>query len=107
MISDHYAARLSKLDLAMVEAIPAGGNWRDIPQTIISQRLKQMRVNSSNGGGSRSTYYGRLQWDRPAYTVSTYFNRPGNGCFIHPSVDRLITVREAARLQSFPDRYHF
>ena len=48
-----------------------------------------------------------LQWDRPSYTVSTYFNRPGNGCFIHPSANRLITIREAARLQSFPDSYRF
>ena len=42
-----------------------------------------------------------------SYTVSTYFNRPGNGCFIHPSANRLITIREAARLQSFPDSYRF
>lgn len=70
-------------------------------------RVAQIRDGAAAGKGSRSTYYGRLAWDRPAYTISTYFNRPGNGSYIHPSADRLITLREAARLQSFPDRIQF
>jgi len=107
MIYDHYAAPLSGLDRQMVEAIPAGGNWRNIPTSIPSKRLEQIRRSAALGEGSRSTYYGRLLWDRPAYTISTYFNRPGNGCYIHPASDRLITIREAARLQSFPDSYGF
>ncbi|MGE3344699.1 MAG: DNA (cytosine-5-)-methyltransferase [Vicinamibacterales bacterium] len=107
MIYDHYAAPLSELDQQMVQAVPAGGNWRNIPTHIPSRRLEQIRRSAALGEGSRSTYYGRLLWDRPAYTISTYFNRPGNGCFIHPSSDRLITIREAARLQSFPDSYAF
>jgi DNA (cytosine-5)-methyltransferase 1 len=45
--------------------------------------------------------------DLPSYTINTYFNRPGNGTFIHPVQHRLISIREAARLQSFPDRYRF
>ncbi|MFX1484385.1 MAG: DNA (cytosine-5-)-methyltransferase, partial [Promethearchaeota archaeon] len=53
------------------------------------------------------TYYGRLSSHLPSYTVNTYFNRPGNGTFIHPQQDRLISFREAARLQTFPDRYRF
>jgi len=105
--TNHTAASLSDLDLRIIRHVPPGGNWKDIPISVPSKRLAQIRESYKNGEGSRSTYYGRLRWDRPAYTVSTYFNRPGNGCFIHPSVDRLITVREAARLQSFPDRYHF
>ena len=107
MVTDHFTARLSKLDLEMIQAVPQGGNWRDIPKSIMSRRLAQIRQNAANGGGSRSTYYGRLRWDAPAYTISTYFNRPGNGCFIHPATERLITIREAARLQSFPDSYQF
>lgn len=107
MIHDHYSAPLSGLDQEMVRAVPAGGNWRDIPAHLPSRRLDQIRKSAALGEGSRSTYYGRLLWDRPAYTISTYFNRPGNGCYIHPSSDRLITIREAARLQSFPDSYVF
>ncbi|MHB1219690.1 MAG: DNA cytosine methyltransferase [Alphaproteobacteria bacterium] len=107
MIRDHYSAPLSALDIRMVQAVPQGGNWRSIPIDIPSKRLEQIRVAAAAGEGSRSTYYGRLTWDRPAYTISTYFNRPGNGCFIHPSADRLISIREAARLQSFPDSFRF
>lgn len=107
MIYDHYAAPLSGLDQEMVRAVPAGGNWRDIPTHLPSKRLSQIRESAASGEGSRSTYYGRLLWERPAYTISTYFNRPGNGCYIHPSADRLISIREAARLQSFPDSYTF
>lgn len=105
MIYDHVSGSLSDLDLEMVRAVPPGGNWRDLPEEIKSSRVQQIRESAARGEGSRSTYYGRLRWDRPSYTVSTYFNRPGNGCFIHPSADRLITIREAARLQSFPDSY--
>ena len=107
MIYDHVAGSLSDLDTQMVRAIPEGGNWRDLPENIDSARVRQIRLAAARGEGSRSTYYGRLRWDRPCYTVSTYFNRPGNGCFIHPSADRLISIREAARLQSFPDSYRF
>ena len=107
MIYDHVSGSLSQLDATMVRAVPEGGNWRDLPESIDSARVRQIRQGAARGDGSRSTYYGRLRWNRPGYTVSTYFNRPGNGCFIHPSADRLITIREAARLQSFPDAYRF
>jgi DNA (cytosine-5)-methyltransferase 1 len=43
----------------------------------------------------------------PAYTINTYFSRIGNGCFIHPTQPRLISLREGARLQSFPDSTRF
>ncbi len=104
-ICNHETAGLSELDLRMVKCVPPGGNWRNIDPSIPSKRLEQIREGRK--GGSRSTYYGRLRLDRPAYTISTNFNRPGNGCFIHPLQDRLISLREGARLQSFPDGYRF
>src|SRR5207244_5287069 len=51
--------------------------------------------------------FGRLWWDRPALTIRTEFFKPEKGRYIHPSADRAITVREAARLQSFPDTFIF
>lgn len=107
MITDHVAGTLSDLDREVVRHVQPGGNWRDLPSDFPSQRIDQIRRSAAAGEGSRSTYYGRLMWDRPSYTISTFFSRPGNGCFIHPTADRLITIREAARLQSFPDAYKF
>lgn len=107
LVTDHVAGVLSALDRSVVSAVPPGGNWRDLPEDFPSQRVQQIRASAARGEGSRSTYYGRLRWDQPSYTISTYFNRPGNGCFIHPSGPRLITVREAARLQTFPDYWRF
>ena len=55
--------------------------------------------------GGHTTCYGRLEPNMPSYTINTYFNRPNVGCNIHYRENRLITVREALRLQSFPDSY--
>lgn len=51
--------------------------------------------------------FGRLWWDRPAYTIRTEFYKPEKGRYLHPSAHRPITVREAARLMSFPDDFVF
>lgn len=111
MIANHYSAKLSERDLEMVKEVPPGGNWKDIPPSIPSERLDQIRKGYEEGQGSRSTYYGRLDPSKSSYTISTYFNRPGNGCFIHYDFrggqHRLISQREAARLQSFPDDFVF
>lgn len=106
-IANHVAARLSELDMRMVKSVPEGGNWKDIPEAIPSKRLEQIRESFKRGEGSRSTYYGRLRRCDPAYTISTYFSRPGNGCHIHYEQDRVLSPREAARLQSFPDSFEF
>jgi DNA-cytosine methyltransferase len=98
---------LSELDMRMIRAIPEGGNWQSIPESIPSARLQQIREMTAERGVVRTTYYGRLRRDRPAYTISTYFNRPGNGTHIHPTLDRTLSAREAARLQTFPDGYVF
>lgn len=104
---NHTEPTLSHLDLLMIRAVKEGGNWQDIPHDIPSARLQQIRDMAKERGVVRTTYYGRLRRDRPSYTISTYFNRPGNGTHIHPALDRTLTSREAARLQSFPDSYVF
>ena len=110
-IENHYAATLSELDLHVCRSVPPGGNWKDIPEDIPSERIKNIRISFAKGEGSRSTYYGRLHPDRPSYTINTYFTRPGNGCHIHYDFNgeqhRTLSHREAARLQSFPDNFVF
>lgn len=51
--------------------------------------------------------FGRLWWDRPAFTIRTEFYKPEKGRYLHPSQHRPITVREAARCQGFPDDFVF
>ncbi|HEY9248000.1 MAG TPA: DNA cytosine methyltransferase, partial [Rariglobus sp.] len=54
-----------------------------------------------------TTLLKRLRADLPSYTVTTKFNEATTGAFIHPTQARTITLREAARLQTFPDRFVF
>lgn len=103
----HTAPTLSALDREMISFVPQGGNWQNIPDSVPSARLQQIRDMSAERGVVRTTYYGRLRSDQPAYTIATYYNRPGNGTNIHPDLDRTLTHREAARLQSFPDDFMF
>lgn len=107
MLSNHIAPALSELDLQGISYVPEGGNWKNIPESVPSKRLDTIRKSYAAGKGSRSTYYGRLTSDMPAYTISTNFTRPGCGCNTHYSQDRTITYREAARIQSFPDSFLF
>ncbi|MFA5393699.1 MAG: DNA (cytosine-5-)-methyltransferase [Candidatus Ratteibacteria bacterium] len=111
VIPNHYTARLSSIDMEMAVCVPPGGNWKNIPDSIPSKRLESIRISYAAGGGSRSTYYGRLHPDKPSYTINTYFNRPGNGCHFHYDYEggqhRVLSEREAARLQSFPDNFVF
>lgn len=108
LLYDHVATGLSALDMEMIRSIPPGGNWTNIPNHVPSRRIDQIReMARERGGVVRTTYYGRLHPQKPSYTISTYFNRPGNGCNIHPRQDRTLSIREAARLQSFPDSVRF
>jgi len=102
MIYNHITYPLSELDMQMVVSVPQGGNWKNIPTSIPSKRLEQIRKS-----GGRTTLYGRLSWSKPSFTITTYFNRPGNGTYVHPTQNRVISAREAARLQSFPDDFIF
>lgn len=52
-----------------------------------------------------SDVYGRLSWDKPAITITQYARNPASGRYSHPEQDRGLTIREAARLQGFPDGY--
>jgi DNA (cytosine-5)-methyltransferase 1 len=107
MPANHYSAKLSELDMSIVRHVTPGGNWKDVPPSIDCARLETIRASFARGEGSRSTYYGRLRPDAPSYTINTYLSRPGNGCHIHYAQDRVMSQREAARFQSFPDDFVF
>lgn len=98
--TDHFMPQMSALDKYIVQHVKPGGNYMDIPSEVNSIRIQRLQRD-----GGHTTCYGRLHPDRPAYTINTYFNRPNVGCNIHYRENRLITVREALRLQSFPDNY--
>jgi len=89
---------MSVLDREFVRHIPPGGNYNDIPNSLATKRILAFKAS-----GGRTTTYGRLHQSAPAYTINTYFNRPNVGANYHHKQERLITVREALRLQSFPD----
>ncbi len=89
---------MSHLDMEFVKHIPPGGNYMSIPDSIATTRIMKFKQT-----GGRTTTYGRLHPDQPAYTITTYFNRPNVGANYHYKFERLITIREALRLQSFPD----
>ena len=99
-VTDHVMPTMSDLDRYIVAHVPPGGNYMDIPPEVDSERIRRLQRE-----GGHTTCYGRMVPDEPSYTINTYFNRPNVGCNIHYSQDRLITVREAMRLQSFPDSY--
>lgn len=99
-ITDHITPTLSDLDKLIISYIPVGGNYMNVPDSVPSKRIKKFKET-----GGRTTCYGRLRPEMPSYTINTHFNRPNVGCNIHYKEKRLITIREALRLQSFPDDY--
>ena len=99
-VTEHFIPTMSNLDKYIISHVKPGGNYMDIPPDVSSARIKRLQRD-----GGHTTCYGRLKYDMPSYTINTYFNRPNVGCNIHYSENRLITVREALRLQSFPDKF--
>ena len=103
-ILNHTTFKLSSLDLEMITPIPQGGSWKNIPLETVKKSKRLLRITQTGG---RTTLYGRIDYSKPSYTITTYFNRPGNGTYVHPVHNRVISIREAARFQCFPDSYLF
>lgn len=97
----HVACKLSPLNLQRIRASTPGGTWRDWPSDL------RAACHQRSTGGTYPSVYGRMEWDKPAPTMTTQCFGYGNGRFGHPEQDRAITLREAAILQTFPPDYAF
>jgi DNA (cytosine-5)-methyltransferase 1 len=99
-ITSHFCARLSEINKERLKYIPIGGSWRDIPYDLLPAGLKRARRSD------HTKRYGRLDPEELCSTIMTKCD-PHWGSFFHPEQPRAISVREAARIQSFPDKYIF
>lgn len=98
----HKKTRLSPLNQERLTHIPPGGGMEQLPV--------HLRAACHKGGAARIGHryvYGRLAADQPASTITARFDSFTRGRFAHPAVDRNITLREGARLQTFPDEFRF
>jgi len=97
---NHFAAKLSIQNIERMRYVPPGGSWRDIPHDLLPKGMQQARKSD------HTKRYGRLDFNGLSGTVLTKCD-PHWGTVFLPDQDRTLTVREAARLQSFPDTYRF
>ncbi|MCO8242963.1 DNA cytosine methyltransferase [Haladaptatus sp. AB643] len=95
IIMNHRTTANQEKTYRRFKHIPQGGNWRDIPERLMG--------NYSNRLQTHDHIYQRLIEEEPSKTVANFRKQ----MIVHPTQNRLLSVREAARLQSFPDDYHF
>jgi DNA (cytosine-5)-methyltransferase 1 len=97
----HCAKELNPKHKEIIKHVPKNGGSRDsVPQDLL---LPTHRKHPSAFKDS----FGRLRWDESSVTLTTKFYDPSTGRFVHPDQDRALTLREGARLQTFPDDYPF
>lgn len=98
----HKARKHTLLSLERLRHIPHNGGSRD---SLPTQLQLACHRNGKNVG--YHDVYGRMDFNRPSNTLTTGCTNFTKGRFAHPTSDRAITPREAARLQTFPDSYRF
>lgn len=99
-VQNHEAPRLSSVNIERMQYIEPGGNWTSIPSRLLPKGMQAARKSD------HTKRYGRTAWNDISSTILTKCD-PHWGAFFHPEQDRSLTVREAARIQSFPDTYTF
>lgn len=97
---NHFAAKLAKQNAERMKYIKPGGSWRDIPHELLPKGMQRARKSD------HTKRYGRLHNEGLSSTIMTKCD-PHWGAVFLPDQDRSLTVREAARFQSFPDSYRF
>jgi DNA (cytosine-5)-methyltransferase 1 len=100
----HFGRSPTQKSKARYRAIPDEGMNRFDLQERAPDLTPGCWLRKKTGG---TDLFGRLWWDRPAFTIRTEFFKPEKGRYLHPKQHRPITHREAARLQSFPDGFCF
>lgn len=97
----HRSIALTPINMRRIQATPYGGSWHDWPDELVLDCHKKV------GGKTYGSVYGRMEWDKPAPTMTTQCTGLGNGRFGHPEQHRAISAREAALIQTFPQSYKF
>lgn len=100
-LPNHKADKLSEINLKRIRAITEGQGQDSLPDEL------QLDCHKKNNGHRHLDTYGRMAWDKPAPTITARFDSFSRGRFGHPVLDRTITLREGARLQTFPDDFEF
>lgn len=102
-INHHYAPFPSELALARMRVIPPGGDKRDVMKNapdLAAPSWWKLRSEITD-------VWGRMRWGAPSNTIRTCLLNPSKGRYIHPIQNRVISLREAARLQTVPDSWVF
>ena len=99
-VANHMSPALGDINRERMKHIGPGGSWRDIPFDLLPAGMKRAKRSD------HTKRYGRLHPHGLASTILTKCDLHW-GAYIHPDQDRTLTVREAARFQSFPDRIVF
>lgn len=94
MLYNHVATNHSAIALQRLAMIPPKGGKEYLPPEHHTKSIY-------------SGTWERMDADDVSVTITTRFDTPSSGKFTHPYLDRAITIREAARIQSFPDTFHF
>lgn len=100
VLFNHHCAGLSAINLERLSHVPPGGSWRDIPEQLLPEGMKRARRSD------HTKRYGRLNPEAPSGTIMTKCD-PHWGTVVHYDQDRILSVRECARIQSFPDAFRF
>ncbi len=94
----HVGRNPTTKSLARYKTVPPGGNRFNLPIELMPNCWIKKKTGSTD-------VFGRLEWNKPSLTIRTEFFKPEKGRYLHPEAHRPITIREAARLQTFPDDY--
>lgn len=94
-------AKLSATNRERLKHIPPGGGRLDLPEHL------QLPCHKNNPSHRHIDVYGRLEWNKPSGTITARFDSFTRGRFAHPVEHRSLTLREGARLQTFPDDFVF